>query len=97
MNLFWAIDRMKKLYEQREGSAIEEIRATLMREAKQIYLEDIAINQAIGRNGADLVPDGKTVLTHCNAGALATAGLRHRARRDSRGGGSGQEDRRVRR
>ena len=46
-----------------------------MREAKQIYLEDIAINQAIGRNGADLVPDGKTVLTHCNAGALATAGF----------------------
>ena len=43
-------------------------------EAQQIRLEDIAINQAIGRHGADLVPDGKTVLTHCNAGALATAG-----------------------
>ena len=46
-----------------------------MREAQQIKLEDIAINRAIGANGAPLVPDGKTVLTHCNAGALATAGF----------------------
>ena len=75
MNLFWAIDRMKNLYEQVKDQPIEEIRAALVREAKQVYLEDIAINQAIGRNGADLVPDGKTVLTHCNAGALATAGF----------------------
>jgi methylthioribose-1-phosphate isomerase len=46
----------------------------MIQEAKLVRLEDIAICQAIGRNGADLVPDGKTVLTHCNAGALATAG-----------------------
>jgi methylthioribose-1-phosphate isomerase len=46
----------------------------MIREAKQIRLEDIAICEAIGHNGAGLVPDGKTVLTHCNAGALATAG-----------------------
>jgi methylthioribose-1-phosphate isomerase len=46
----------------------------MIKEAKQIRLEDIAICQAIGRNGASLVPDHKTVLTHCNAGALATAG-----------------------
>ena len=65
---------MKNLYGQVKDRPIEEIRETLIREAKQIYLEDIAINQAIGRHGADLVPDGKTVLTHCNAGALATAG-----------------------
>ncbi len=75
VNLFWAIDRMKKLYLQVKDKPVEEIRPILIREAKQIYLEDIAINQAIGRNGADLVPDGKTVLTHCNAGALATAGF----------------------
>src|SRR6476646_7427965 len=75
VNLFWAIDRMKKLYLQVKDKPIEEIRSILIREAKQIYLEDIAINRAIGRNGADLVPDGKTVLTHCNAGALATAGF----------------------
>ena len=74
VNLFWAIDRMRKLYEQVKDKPVGEIRTTLVREAKQVYLEDIAINQAIGRNGAGLVPDGKTVLTHCNAGALATAG-----------------------
>jgi methylthioribose-1-phosphate isomerase len=74
VNLFWAIDRMKKLYESLRGRPIEEIRARLVAEAQQIRLEDIAINQAIGHNGAPLVPDGKTILTHCNAGALATAG-----------------------
>lgn len=74
VNLFWAIDRMKRLYATVRQQNIAEIRAALVREAKQIYFEDIAINQAIGRNGATLVPDGKTVLTHCNAGALATAG-----------------------
>ena len=74
VNLFWAIDRMKKLYESLRGRPIDEIRARLVSEAQQIRLEDIAINQAIGHNGAPLVPDGKTILTHCNAGALATAG-----------------------
>jgi methylthioribose-1-phosphate isomerase len=74
VNLFWAIDRMKKLYESLRGRPIEEIRARLVSEAQQIRLEDIAINQAIGQHGAPLVPDGKTILTHCNAGALATAG-----------------------
>jgi methylthioribose-1-phosphate isomerase len=74
VNLFWGIDRMKRLYESIKGRPIDEIRAALFKEAQQVRLEDIAINQAIGRNGADLVPDGKTVLTHCNAGALATAG-----------------------
>ena len=74
VNLFWAIDRMKRLYESLRHEGIDAIREKLVREAKQMRLEDIAINQAIGRNGAPLVPDGKTVLTHCNAGALATAG-----------------------
>ena len=74
VNLFWAIERMKRLYQSLEGSSAEEIRAIMVAEAKQIRLEDIAINQAIGQHGAPLVPDGKTVLTHCNAGALATAG-----------------------
>src|SRR5581483_11199895 len=74
VNLFWAIDRMRKLYESLRGRSIADIRERLITEAQQIRLEDIAINQAIGKHGADLVPDGKTVLTHCNAGALATAG-----------------------
>jgi methylthioribose-1-phosphate isomerase len=74
VNLFWAIERMKDVYAGVIDQPIETIRETLIREAQQIRLEDIAINEAIGRNGAGLVPDGKTVLTHCNAGALATAG-----------------------
>jgi methylthioribose-1-phosphate isomerase len=74
VNLFWAIDRMRKLYASLRGRPIEEIRARLAEEAQAVYREDIAINRAMGRNGAPLVPDGKIVLTHCNAGALATAG-----------------------
>jgi len=74
VNLFWAIDRMRRLRDSWRGKALAEVRAALVAEAQQVYLEDIAINQAIGRWGAPLVPDGKTVLTHCNAGALATAG-----------------------
>jgi len=74
VNLFWAIDRMKTLYQRLRGKPVDEIRARMTEEAQRIYREDIAINEAIGCNGAPLVPDGKTVLTHCNAGALATAG-----------------------
>jgi len=74
VNLFWAIDRMKKLYAQLRERPLDEIRARMVEEAQRIRSEDIAINQAMGRHGAPLVPDGKTVLTHCNAGALATAG-----------------------
>jgi methylthioribose-1-phosphate isomerase len=74
VNLFWAIERMRRLYSDLQASPLEEIRAKLVSEAQQIRLEDIAINECIGRNGAPLIPDGKSVLTHCNAGALATAG-----------------------
>jgi methylthioribose-1-phosphate isomerase len=75
VNLFWAIDRMRVLYLSMRGAPVDEIRSRLIAEAKAIREEDIAVNQAMGRNGAPLVPDGKTVLTHCNAGALATAGF----------------------
>ena len=74
VNLFWAIARMQRLYGTLRGRPLEEIRERLAEEARQIKREDIAINRAIGSHGAPLVPDGKTVLTHCNAGALATAG-----------------------
>ena len=74
VNLFWAIDRMRSKFQSLSGRPIAEIREELAAEAQQIRLEDIAINEFIGKNGAALVPDGKTVLTHCNAGALATAG-----------------------
>ncbi len=74
VNLFWAIERMKQVYAAARSLPLAELRARLVEEAQAVFREDIAINEAIGRNGADLVPDGKTVLTHCNAGALATAG-----------------------
>jgi methylthioribose-1-phosphate isomerase len=74
VNLFWAIERMKKVYASLHGRPLAEIRRGLIEEAQLVREEDIAINRAIGRNGAALVPDRKTVLTHCNAGALATAG-----------------------
>jgi methylthioribose-1-phosphate isomerase len=74
VNLFWAIDRMNRLYASLRGKPITEIRRRMVEEARQVREEDIAICRAIGRNGAVLVPEDKTVLTHCNAGALATAG-----------------------
>ncbi len=74
VNLFWAIDRMKALHRSLEGQSAAAIAERLATEAQLIRMEDVAINRAIGQHGAPLVPDGKTVLTHCNAGALATAG-----------------------
>jgi methylthioribose-1-phosphate isomerase len=74
VNLFWAIDRMRRLKLSLTAASPQETVQLMIQESQQIRLEDIAICRAIGRNGAALVPDGKTVLTHCNAGALATAG-----------------------
>lgn len=74
VNLFWAIDRMRQLHGKLTGQSHAEISAALATEAQLICAQDIAINRAMGKHGAPLVPDGKTVLTHCNAGALATAG-----------------------
>lgn len=76
VNLFWAIERMRATFNREKAKTddVEELKAKLVAEALKIFEEDIAANRAIGRNGADLIPDGATVLTHCNAGALATAG-----------------------
>lgn len=75
VNLFWAIERMRAKFNQaRELNNVEEIKQVLVSEALAIYNDDISANRAIGRYGAPLIPDGGTVLTHCNAGALATAG-----------------------
>lgn len=76
VNLFWAIERMQKLYQslKNENLSLGEIRRRLIQEARQMHDEDIEINRSMGRNGAGLLPEGATVLTHCNAGALATAG-----------------------
>src|SRR4051812_38737907 len=72
VNLFWGIERMRKLHARLQGASREDLVRSVVQEAIQIRLEDIAICEAIGRHGEPLVPDGKTVLTHCNAGALAT-------------------------
>jgi len=73
VNLFWAIDRMRNKMHNCQGS-VREIANILLDEAHEIKREDIEINRAMGRNGAELLNDDARVLTHCNAGALATAG-----------------------
>lgn len=80
VNLFWAVKRMRAAFEkslssgQADANVIEAVKADLEEEAKRILAEDIAINEAMGRHGAALLPDSGTILTHCNAGALATGG-----------------------
>jgi methylthioribose-1-phosphate isomerase len=77
VNLFWAIERMRAVIKKAKAEKIidvEEVKKRLVDEAIAIFNEDIASNRALGRFGADLIPDNSTVLTHCNAGALATAG-----------------------
>lgn len=72
VNLFWALDRMKRVIDGKDGVA--EIKAALIDEAKLIEHETAEDDLQMSNNGAELIPDGSTVLTHCNAGALATAG-----------------------
>jgi len=75
VNLFWALARMRRLIDAQAARPPREIAALLEAEAVRILEEDIAINRAMGRHGAALIDDGDVVLTHCNAGALATAGF----------------------
>ena len=74
VNLFWAIRRMRDKFEQLRTLPIEKVKAELVAEAQRMLVEDIAANEAMGRHGAVLLPASGAVLTHCNAGALATAG-----------------------
>jgi methylthioribose-1-phosphate isomerase len=74
VNLFWSIARMKRVVEECEGMEIESIKDRLKNEALKIYREDIEINRQMGKQGRGLIKDGARILTHCNAGALATAG-----------------------
>jgi len=74
VNLFWAIRRMKDKFDAVAGQSVDQIKATLVKEAQQMHVEDIAANEAMGRHGATLMPSSGGVLTHCNAGALATCG-----------------------
>jgi methylthioribose-1-phosphate isomerase len=74
VNLFWALDRMRRTAMAARERPLGEVRARLTAEAQAILDEDIAANRAMGDHGAVLVPPGARILTHCNAGALATAG-----------------------
>ena len=76
VNLFWAIDRMKRVFAEAAGAgqSVDQIKARLEEEARKIHDEDVASCRAIGAHGASVVPENARVLTHCNAGALATAG-----------------------
>lgn len=75
VNLFWALDRMKSVWSLKNWETVQDIITALEKEAIAIFKEDIELNKAIGKLGMELVPDGATILTHCNAGALATAGF----------------------
>jgi methylthioribose-1-phosphate isomerase len=74
VNLFWAIRRMREKFQQLRSQPVEQIKAELVAEAQRVLVEDIAANEAMGKHGAVLLPSSGGVLTHCNAGALATAG-----------------------
>ncbi|MGQ9898164.1 MAG: S-methyl-5-thioribose-1-phosphate isomerase [Acidobacteriota bacterium] len=76
VNLFWSIERMRRRFERLWAEKTPEalIAEAMLAEAQAIYAEDIVTCHQIGRHGSELIPDGATVLTHCNAGALATAG-----------------------
>lgn len=73
VNLFWAIARMSRLADTLQDDDAPAAAARLEREALSIYADDVAVNKAMGAHGAKLLKSGDSVLTHCNAGALATA------------------------
>jgi methylthioribose-1-phosphate isomerase len=77
VNLFWAIDRMKGAFSEaaRSGQSPDEIRETMLAEARRVHDEDVASCRALGAFGSEVVPEDAHVLTHCNAGALATGGF----------------------
>jgi methylthioribose-1-phosphate isomerase len=76
VNLFWAIDRMKAVFSGKVlgGASVDDLRTVMLDEAQAIHDEDVASCRAIGQHGGALVPEKAGILTHCNAGALATAG-----------------------
>ena len=74
VNLFWAIRRIQEKFESVAARPVADIKRALIEEAQRMYVEDIAACQAMGRHGATLLPSSGGVLTHCNAGALATCG-----------------------
>ncbi|MBI5640658.1 MAG: S-methyl-5-thioribose-1-phosphate isomerase [Nitrospirae bacterium] len=74
VNIQWAVDRIRAFLENHRDESIEKLKGVLIEEAKKILEEDVAINRSIGIWGAQFIHEGDTVLTHCNAGSLATGG-----------------------
>lgn len=74
VNLKWAVERMLRLVDRSADRSVDEIKRSLRKESEKILAEDIEINRDIGRHGLAVVPENSTILTHCNAGSLATAG-----------------------
>ncbi|HMF47550.1 MAG TPA: S-methyl-5-thioribose-1-phosphate isomerase [Candidatus Saccharimonadales bacterium] len=74
VNLFWALQRMRNVYTENRGRGVEAVQRALREEAQKIFQEDIAANKQLGKFGAGLLRNAKRIMTHCNAGALATAG-----------------------
>lgn len=74
VNLFWAIDRIKNFVQSNRDRSIDEIRELLVQESQRIHDEDIATNRRLGSFGSVFVADDDNIITHCNAGAIATAG-----------------------
>jgi methylthioribose-1-phosphate isomerase len=74
INLFWALERMRKVYRNNRSRGVESVQRLLREEAQRIFREDIAANRQMGKFGASLLGNARQVMTHCNAGALATAG-----------------------
>jgi len=74
VNLFWALQRMRQVYSEKRSQSVEVVKRALKEESQKIYREDIAANKQLGKYGAGLLRNAKHIMTHCNAGALATAG-----------------------
>ncbi len=74
VNIRWAVERMKEIVDEMQGSGVDEIMRALRRASQDILERDIEINRRIGEYGLALIPNSATILTHCNAGSLATGG-----------------------
>jgi methylthioribose-1-phosphate isomerase len=74
VNLFWALQRMRNVYSDNRGRGVANVQQALRHEGQKIYKDDIAANKQLGKFGAGLLRNAKHLMTHCNAGALATAG-----------------------
>ncbi len=74
VNIKWAVDRTRKLLAERKGDSIDSLKTFLTEEAQRVLIDDIEINKTIGKYGSQFIKAGDTIITHCNAGSLATGG-----------------------